>query len=128
MTVVYKDINEMLIVYNKSKSYYKFIIDWSAKAGCTIICKMFFNYMDILEKALKHSSWIHNYRVECYYNLYGKVKNNNLLSDKFITINSVQGKDYFNVRYQIKPFMIWIWLSVLFITVGGIFSFLKKKI
>ena len=51
----------------------------------------------------------------------------NLLSDKFITINSVQGKDYFNVRYQIKPFMIWIWLSVLFITVGGIFSFLKKK-
>ena len=50
----------------------------------------------------------------------------NLLSDKFITINSVQGKDYFNVRYQIKPFMFWIWLSVLLIATGGILRLLKK--
>ena len=31
----------MLIVDNK-KSNYKFIIDWTPKAGCTIICKMFY--------------------------------------------------------------------------------------
>ena len=30
------------------------------------------------------------------------------LSDKFMTINIVQNQEYFNVRYQLKPFMIWI--------------------
>ena len=50
-----------------------------------------------------------------------------LLSDKFITMNTVQNKDYFNIRYQIKPFMIWIWLSILLIATGGFISLFKKK-
>ena len=50
-----------------------------------------------------------------------------LLNDKFMTINIVQNQEYFNVRYQIKPFMIWIWFSVLLITSGGLISLLKKK-
>ena len=50
-----------------------------------------------------------------------------LLSDKFIVINLVQNEDYFNVRYQVKPFMIWIWLSVLIISFGGLLSFIKNK-
>tara|TARA_X000000368_G_C22991816_1_gene694689 strand:+ start:158 stop:1036 length:879 start_codon:yes stop_codon:yes gene_type:complete len=51
----------------------------------------------------------------------------NILSDKFITMNLVQNQEYFNIRYQIKPFMIWIWISVLFISFGGLISLLKKK-
>ena len=51
----------------------------------------------------------------------------NLFEDKFITMNYVPNQDYFNIRYQIKPFMIWIWFSVLLITFGGIISVLKKK-
>ena len=51
----------------------------------------------------------------------------NLLRDKFITINVVQNQEYFNVRYQIKPFMMWIWLSVLLISLGGLVSLIKKK-
>ena len=51
----------------------------------------------------------------------------NLLSDKFITMNFVQNEEYFNIRYQIKPFMIWIWFSVLIMSLSGIFSLLKKK-
>ena len=51
----------------------------------------------------------------------------NLLSDKFITMNLVQNQDYFNIRYQIKPFMIWIWLSVLLISFGGLISLFKKR-
>ena len=51
----------------------------------------------------------------------------NLLSDKFMTMNLVQNQDYFNIRYQIKPFMIWIWFSVIIISFGGLFSFFKKK-
>ena len=50
-----------------------------------------------------------------------------LLSDKFITINTVQNEEYFNIRYQVKPFMLWIWISVLIISLGGITSLLKKK-
>jgi cytochrome c-type biogenesis protein CcmF len=33
----------------------------------------------------------------------------------------------FNVRYQVKPFMLWIWISVILISVGGLMSFLKKE-
>ena len=51
----------------------------------------------------------------------------NLLSDRFMTMNTVQNQDYFNIRYQIKPFMIWIWFSVLLIALGGFLSLLKKK-
>ena len=50
-----------------------------------------------------------------------------LMSDKFIVINLVQNQDYFNVRYQVKPFMLWIWLSVLLISSGALISLFKKE-
>ncbi len=49
-----------------------------------------------------------------------------LRKDRFMTMNYVQNKDYFNVRYQVKPFMIWIWFSVILISVAGIVSLLRK--
>ncbi len=45
-----------------------------------------------------------------------------ILADRFITMNMVQNKEYFNIRYQVKPFMFLIWVSVLIITVGGFIS------
>ena len=51
-----------------------------------------------------------------------------LLKDKFIVINHVQNQDYFNVRYQVKSFMLWIWLSVIMISLGGLISFFQKRI
>ena len=50
-----------------------------------------------------------------------------LLLDKFIVINIVQNQDYFNVRYQVKPFMLWIWISVILISFGGLLSFFKRE-
>ena len=50
-----------------------------------------------------------------------------LLEDKFLVMNLVKGDEYFNIRYQVKPFMLWIWISVLLISFGGIMSLLKKK-
>ena len=50
-----------------------------------------------------------------------------LFTDKFMTMNIVQNQEYFNIRYQIKPLMIWIWFSVLLITFGGLTSLLKRK-
>ena len=49
------------------------------------------------------------------------------LSDKFITMNIVQNEDYFNIRYQVKPFIFWIWFSVLLISLGGIISLFSRK-
>ena len=50
-----------------------------------------------------------------------------LLDDKFLAMNLVKGKEYFNIRYQVKPFMVWIWISVLLLSLGGLMSLFKKK-
>jgi len=50
-----------------------------------------------------------------------------LLDDKFLAMNLVKGNEYFNIRYQIKPFMVWIWISVLLLSLGGLMSLFKKK-
>jgi len=51
----------------------------------------------------------------------------NFFADRFMTMNLVQNQDYFNIRYQVKPFMIWIWISTLLICLGGLKSLFKKK-
>ena len=51
----------------------------------------------------------------------------NIFFDKFITINLLKGEETFNVRYQIKQFMIWIWLSVCLISYGGLLSLFKRN-
>jgi len=50
-----------------------------------------------------------------------------LLEDKFLVMSLVKGNEYFNIRYQVKPFMIWIWISVLLLSLGGIMSLFKKR-
>ena len=50
-----------------------------------------------------------------------------LYKDKFMTMNSVQNQDYFNIRYQVKPLMIWIWLSTFLISLSGLIGFFKKR-
>ena len=51
-----------------------------------------------------------------------------MFADKFIVINLIKGEEIFNVRYQKKPFMIWICISTLLIAIGGIVSLSRKKI
>ena len=51
-----------------------------------------------------------------------------LLEDKFLVMNFVKGNEYFNIRYQVKPFMVWIWISVLLLSLGGLMSLFKRKI
>jgi cytochrome c-type biogenesis protein CcmF len=50
----------------------------------------------------------------------------NLIEDKFIVMNIIKDTDYFNVRYQVKPFMIWIWFSALLLSISGLLSLIKK--
>tara|TARA_Y100000591_G_C21734389_1_gene645851 strand:- start:325 stop:1128 length:804 start_codon:yes stop_codon:yes gene_type:complete len=51
----------------------------------------------------------------------------NLFNDKFMTMNYVQNQEYFNIRYQVKPFMIWIWISVLMLCLSGSLSLIRKN-
>jgi len=51
----------------------------------------------------------------------------NFFTDKFITMNYVQNQEYFNIRYQVKPLMIWIWISVIILGFAGLLSILKKR-
>mgnify|MGYP001578752122 CR=1 FL=1 len=51
----------------------------------------------------------------------------NIFYDKFMTMNYVQNQDYFNIRYQFKPFMFWIWVSTLMLSLSGLFSFARGK-
>ena len=50
-----------------------------------------------------------------------------LFKDRFITINLIKDEQLFNVRYQNKPFMMWIWISTLIIIFGGAFAIFSKK-
>ena len=51
----------------------------------------------------------------------------NIFTDKFMTMNYVQNQDYFNIRYQVKPFMIWIWISTILLCLSGCLSLIRKK-
>ena len=48
-------------------------------------------------------------------------------SDKFLVMNLVKGNEFYNIRYQTKPFMIWIWLSTILLVIGGLVNFLNKE-
>ncbi len=50
-----------------------------------------------------------------------------VFSDKFMVMNLLKGEEIFNVRYQTKPFMIWIWLSAFLISFGGILSLFRRN-
>ncbi len=70
----------------------KIILDWTPKAGCTILTKMFFRNMGLLEKALQFDSWIHEYRMHVFY------KNHP------ITIEDFKNPDIYKIKVVRNPF------------------------
>lgn len=45
---------------------FPYILFWSQKAGCTTVVKWFFAQIGLLEEALAHSRWIHDYEQQVY--------------------------------------------------------------
>ena len=41
------------------------------------------------------------------------------LKDYYLTMSNIDRSDYYNIKFQKKPFMIWIWISTIMIVVGG---------
>ncbi len=50
-----------------------------------------------------------------------------ITSDLYLTMSNVSRSDYYNIKFQKKPFMIWIWISALMITLGGFMQLTLKK-
>ncbi len=48
------------------------------------------------------------------------------LKDYYITMSNIDRSDYYNIKFQKKPFMIWIWVSVIFISFGGFLRLFKN--
>jgi cytochrome c-type biogenesis protein CcmF len=50
-----------------------------------------------------------------------------ITSDLYLTMSNVSRSDYYNIKFQKKPFMIWIWISALMIAIGGFIQLTLKK-
>jgi cytochrome c-type biogenesis protein CcmF len=50
-----------------------------------------------------------------------------ITSDFYLTMSNVSRSDYYNIKFQNKPFMIWIWISAIMITLGGFIQLTSKK-
>tara|TARA_B100001057_G_scaffold17830_1_gene16486 strand:+ start:1417 stop:3294 length:1878 start_codon:yes stop_codon:yes gene_type:complete len=50
-----------------------------------------------------------------------------LKQDFYLTMSNISGSDFYNVKFQIKPFMLWIWLAAFLTASGGLLRTLKRK-
>ena len=48
-------------------------------------------------------------------------------SDTYLTMSNISSSDIFNIKFQKKPFMNFIWFSVIIISIGGILNFFNRK-
>ena len=52
----------------------------------------------------------------------------NFFRDYYLTMSNIDRSDYYNIKFQKKPLMIWIWISVVMISVGGFLRVLRNVI
>ncbi len=50
----------------------------------------------------------------------------NFFRDYYLTMSNIDRSDYYNIKFQEKPLMIWIWISVVMLSIGGFLSFFKN--
>ena len=49
-----------------------------------------------------------------------------LIKDYYLTMSNIDRSDYYNIKFQKKPLMAWIWISVIMIVVGGFVRLLSN--
>ena len=111
-------------IYNKGEIYFKNVDEKKESNFNSIIAH--FEIKDERRKVIKLKPQIRIYNQPIIITSEADIKTT-LLEDRFLVMNIVKGKEYFNIRYQIKPFMIWIWISVLLLSLGGLMSLFKKR-
>ena len=51
----------------------------------------------------------------------------NFFKDHYLTMSNIDRSDYYNIKFQEKPLMIWIWISVVMLSFGGFLRLLKNE-
>ena len=49
----------------------------------------------------------------------------NFIRDYYLTMSNIDRSEYYNIKFQKKPLMIWIWISVAMLSLGGFLSLLR---
>ena len=49
----------------------------------------------------------------------------NFIRAYYLTMSNIDRSDYYNIKFQKKPLMIWIWISVAMLSLGGFLSLLR---
>ena len=50
----------------------------------------------------------------------------NLIKDYYLTMSNIDRSEFYNIKFQKKPMMIWIWISVLMLSFGGFLRVFKN--
>ena len=50
----------------------------------------------------------------------------NFFRDYYLTMSNIDRSEYYNIKFQKKPLMIWIWISVIMLTFGGFLSLYRN--
>ncbi len=82
------------------------------------------NKKELLTENLKPEIRIYNKPVTMTYE--ASIKSS-FFSDTYLTMSNIAETDIFNIKFQKKPFMNFIWLSVLIISFGGLINFFNRK-
>ena len=47
--------------------------------------------------------------------------------DLYLTMSNINRTEFYNIKFQKKPFMVWIWLSAILISIGGFLRVFKNE-
>ena len=50
----------------------------------------------------------------------------NFFRDYYLTMSNIDRSEYYNIKFQKKPLMIWIWISVFMLSLGGFLSLFRN--
>ncbi len=53
--------------------------------------------------------------------------NTNFKQDIYLTMSNIDGSDFYNIKFQVKPFMLWIWFAAFLTASGGLVRVFLKK-
>ncbi len=82
-----------------------------------------FNKKKLIKENLKPEIRVYNQPKTITYEAYIE---SDIFSDMYLTMSNISGTDIFNIKFQKKPLMNFIWLSALLISFGGILNFFNK--
>ena len=50
----------------------------------------------------------------------------NFIKDYYLTMSNIDRSEYYNIKFQKKPFMLWIWISAIMVSFGGFLRLFKN--